>query len=60
VLATRFGEIIGLYLTEDLSAGQEVLVDYGYMEKFLATEVQRLVLQRQKPHMECCPRRGSR
>lgn len=34
----RFGEIVGIYMIEDAVAGQEVVVDYGYMEKFMATE----------------------
>ena len=34
----RFGEVIGLYLTRHLVAGQEVTVDYGYTEKYLAAE----------------------
>jgi hypothetical protein len=34
----RFGEIVGLFMLEDAVAGQEVVVDYGYIEKFMATE----------------------
>jgi len=34
----RFGEIVGLFMIEDAVAGQEVLVDYGYIEKYMATE----------------------
>ena len=34
----RFGEIVGLFMIEDAVAGQELLVDYGYIEKYMATE----------------------
>jgi len=34
----RFGEIVGLFMVADAVAGEEVVVDYGYIEKYLATE----------------------
>ena len=34
----RFGEIVGVFMTENAAAGDEVLVDYGYIEKYQATE----------------------
>lgn len=34
----RFGPIVGLFMLQDAVAGQEILVDYGYLEKFMATE----------------------
>ena len=34
----RFGEVIGVFMIKSGVAGEEVLVDYGYVEKALATE----------------------
>ena len=34
----RFGEVVGVYMLRPGSAGTELTVDYGYMEKALATE----------------------
>ena len=34
----RFGEIIGVFMIKDGKAGEEIYVDYGYVEKALATE----------------------
>ena len=29
----RFGEIVGVYATERIQAGREILVNYGFIEK---------------------------
>lgn len=34
----RFGECIGVYMIKEGAAGEEVYVDYGYVEKAMATE----------------------
>merc|ERR1712218_689759 len=34
----RFGKIVGLFATEPLQAGQEILVDYGFLERYAATD----------------------
>ena len=34
----RFGEIVGLFMVKNAVAGEEVVVDYGYIEKYMATE----------------------
>lgn len=34
----RFGEVVGVFATRDLVAGQELTVNYGYMEKYMATQ----------------------
>ena len=34
----RWGRIVGLYMLQPGKAGQEILVDYGYTEKYLATQ----------------------
>jgi len=34
----RFGEIIGVYATKTIKAGMEVFVNYGYIEKYIATQ----------------------
>lgn len=34
----RFGKILGIFMLKDGVAGEEVLVDYGYIEKAQATE----------------------
>ncbi|XP_023344769.1 uncharacterized protein LOC111714001 [Eurytemora carolleeae] len=34
----RFGEIIGIYATKHIKAGMEIFVDYGYIEKYQATQ----------------------
>ena len=34
----RFGKILGIFMLRDGVAGEEILVDYGYIEKAMATE----------------------
>ena len=34
----RFGKILGIFMLRDAVAGEEILVDYGYIEKARATE----------------------
>ena len=34
----RFGKILGMFMLRDAVAGEEILVDYGYIEKAMATE----------------------
>ena len=34
----RFGKILGIFMLRDAVAGEEILVDYGYIEKAMATE----------------------
>jgi len=38
MLHPRFGEIVGLYMVEKGVAGEEVTINYGYTDRYLATQ----------------------